>query len=53
MLQFINIEIQTFYETINVGRSMFDVHQFLIRLNRPFFRPTAVLIWYLTTQNIT
>ena len=25
------------YSTFDVGRSMFDVHQFLFRLDRPFF----------------
>ena len=38
-------EFRTFYEFVNVGRSMFDVHQFLSRLDWPFFRPAAPLIW--------
>jgi hypothetical protein len=32
------------HSTFDVGRSMFDVHQFLFRLNWPFFGPAAPLI---------
>jgi hypothetical protein len=31
------------HSTFDVGRSMFDVHQFLFRLDRPFFWPAAGL----------
>jgi hypothetical protein len=31
------------YWTFDVGRSMFDVHKFLFRFDRPFFWPAAVL----------
>ena len=32
------------YSMFDVGRSMFDVHQFLFRLDWPFFWPAAALI---------
>ena len=35
------------HSTFDVGRSMFDVHQFLFRLNWPLFRPAALLICFL------
>ncbi len=31
------------YSTFDVKRSMFDVHQFLFRFDRPFFWPAAGL----------
>jgi hypothetical protein len=31
------------HSTFDVGRSMLDVHQFLFRLDRPFFWPAAGL----------
>jgi hypothetical protein len=31
------------HSTFDVGRSMFDVHQFLFRLDRPLFLPAAGL----------
>jgi len=31
------------HSTFDAGRSMFDVHQFLFRLNRPFFWPEPAL----------
>jgi hypothetical protein len=35
---------RTHYSMFDVGRSMFDVHQFLFRLDWPFFWPEAALI---------
>jgi hypothetical protein len=32
------------YSTFDVGRSMFDVHQFLFRFDWPFFWPEAALV---------
>ena len=32
------------HSTFDVGRSMFDVHQFLFRLDWPLFRPEAALV---------
>jgi hypothetical protein len=31
------------HSTFDVGRSMFDVHQFLFRFDQPFFWPAAGL----------
>jgi hypothetical protein len=35
---------RTHYSMFDVGRSMFDVHQFLSRFDWPFFWPAAALI---------
>jgi hypothetical protein len=32
------------HSMFDVGRSMFDVHQFLLRSNWPLFRPAAALV---------
>ena len=36
-------QIGYIHSTFDVGRSMFDVHQFLFRFDRPFFWPAAGL----------
>jgi len=37
-------QTESIHSTFDVGRSMFDVHQFFFRLNWPLFRLAAVLI---------